>query len=451
MAASPTLPLVDRGPEEPFAVSGGVTISVGRFLREASALAALLPPGGGVINLARDRYRFQVAYVAAILRGACTLLPPNDTIGAQSAVATGRGAPLVLHDGVAVADGLPELDLREAPPAGAWSGPVPAVVADDITSISFTSGSTGAGSEVARSWRTHYEGAALNGATYLGGLGGPFGMVATVPPQHMYGMEVTVMAPLCLPVTVSASRPLYPADVAAALAAIPTPRVLVSTPLHLKALVASDVRFPAVERVITATAPISQALAGQVEDRLGAVVVDVYGCSETGCLATRRVAKGAPWQVIPGFKFNTDDDGVTRVSAAHLPAPVALQDRLRLDADGTLHLAGRASDLVNVAGKRASLANLTALLMAAPGVEDGVVFQPRTRDGERLAALYCGSARPETVRAQLRAHLDPVLLPRPLRRVDALPRNATGKLPLEALEQALLAPDAASRSGGPKT
>jgi acyl-coenzyme A synthetase/AMP-(fatty) acid ligase len=38
---------------------------------------------------------------------------------------------------------------------------------------------------------------------------------------------------------------------------------------------------------------------------------------------------------------------------------------------------------------------------------------------------------------QLRATIDPIFLPRPLRRVSALPRNAAGKLPREALLAAI--------------
>ncbi len=432
-----TLPLVERPLDDPFAVYRGETVTVGRFLGDAAALSEILPADGFVLNLARDRYHFQVAFAAAILRGACTLLPPNDTIGAQRAVSAGCGSPRVLHDGADVAEGLVGLDLRQLPPAADWSGAIPDIDADTVVSISFTSGSTGSATEIARRWRTHFEGVALNAATYLGRLGGAFGMVATVPPQHMYGMEVTMMAPLRLPVTVSATRPLFPADVAEALATVPSPRVLVSTPLHLEALLDSTVRFPAVTRVITATAPLDAGLARRVEERLGAELIDVYGCSETGCLATRRLARDEAWTAIPGFSFDTGQDGVTRVSAAHLPEPVALQDRLRLDADGILHLEGRASDLVNVGGKRGSLANLTALLKSAPGVMDGAVFQPRDRRGGRLAGVYAGSAEPGDVRAFLREHLDPVLVPRPLVRVASLPRNETGKLPLDALERLL--------------
>src|SRR6202020_3635400 len=58
-------------------------------------------------------------------------------------------------------------------------------------------------------------------------------IIATVPPQDMYGTETSVLLPLLAGMTVHTARPLFPADVAAALAQGPGPRGLVTTPGHL--------------------------------------------------------------------------------------------------------------------------------------------------------------------------------------------------------------------------
>ena len=49
--------------------------------------------------------------------------------------------------------------------------------------------------------------------------------------------------------------------------------------------------------------------------------------------------------------------------------------------------------------------------------------------------------------AALRERIDPIFLPRPLVLVDALPRNATGKLPDQAARDLLASAGAASRPG----
>ncbi|HEY9513401.1 MAG TPA: AMP-ligase, partial [Rhodanobacter sp.] len=104
---------------------------------------------------------------------------------------------------------------------------------------------------------------------------------------------------------------------------------------------------------------------------------------------------------------------------------------------------GRRADLLEIAGKRASLGDLTRRLLAIPGVRDGVVLQLDECDAlgvQRIAALVVAPGLDATaITEALRRSIDPLFLPRPLRLVTALPRNETGKLPRNAL-LALLAP-----------
>src|SRR5690606_33577657 len=104
-------------------------------------------------------------------------------------------------------------------------------------------------------------------------------------------------------------------------------------------------------------------------------------------------------------------------------------------------LRGRNADLLEIAGKRASLADLTQRVLALPGVLDAVVFQSDQADAcgvQRIAALVVAPQRSEAdLLAELRRAIDPVFLPRPLRRLDALPRNETGKISRAALLAAI--------------
>jgi len=102
---------------------------------------------------------------------------------------------------------------------------------------------------------------------------------------------------------------------------------------------------------------------------------------------------------------------------------------------------GRNADMVEVGGKRASLADLTRRLLAVPGVTDAVVFQPEGPAGSvvrRLVALAVAPGLTEAeVLAGLASAMDPVFLPRPLVLVSRLPRNDVGKLPRDQLLAAL--------------
>ena len=92
--------------------------------------------------------------------------------------------------------------------------------------------------------------------------------------------------------------------------------------------------------------------------------------------------------------------------------------------------------MVKIAGKRASLEALNRQLLGVRGVRDGVFFLPEARGARtaRLAALVVApGCAARDILAALRGRIDAVFLPRPLLIVDALPRNATGKLTREAL------------------
>jgi acyl-coenzyme A synthetase/AMP-(fatty) acid ligase len=238
------------------------------------------------------------------------------------------------------------------------------------------------------------------------------------------------MAALLGPVAIHAGLPLFPADVAAALASVPAPRLLVSTPVHLRALLASGQEFPPLVRVLSATAPLDPDLAADIEARLATEVIEIYGCSEVGSMAWRRPAADPAWRFFPDYRPEVSVSGVS-LQVPHLPAPVPLPDRLEFHADGSFVLAGRDSDLVKVAGKRGSLAEITRQLLACPGVTDAVVFPaPEAAEARRLVALVTGTALDSAgLAARLRQVLDAALVPRPILVVPDLPRSATGKLP----------------------
>jgi acyl-coenzyme A synthetase/AMP-(fatty) acid ligase len=121
----------------------------------------------------------------------------------------------------------------------------------------------------------------------------------------------------------------------------------------------------------------------------------------------------------------------TLASANHLPESVQLQDIVEMFDDRHFQLRGRDSDMIEIAGKRGSLQEVNRILLATPGVRDGVVFYPQQeRSVGRLAAIVvlADGTRKEDVIANFRAHLDAAFVPRPVYVVDALPREENGKL-----------------------
>jgi acyl-coenzyme A synthetase/AMP-(fatty) acid ligase len=232
-------------------------------------------------------------------------------------------------------------------------------------------------------------------------------------------------------------RPFYPADICAQLSALPHPRCLITTPVHLRTLLAEVADVPPVDFLLCATALLAPQLAVEAEARFGAPLYEIYGCTEAGQVASRRTTDGAAWHLLRGVKLRQDEQG-NRAHGGHVEIEAPLTDVIELNADGTFILHGRAADMVNIAGKRTSLSSLNHHLNSIPGVTDGVFFMPDDSSGEMkrlLAFVVAPGLRGENILAALRNSVDAVFLPRPLYFVDALPRNSTGKITREALVQ----------------
>ncbi|HEU0306300.1 MAG TPA: AMP-binding protein [Lysobacter sp.] len=449
--------LVVGAPARLFAFDHAGTVDVARFTREVRAVASLLPAGGFAVNLCEDRYRFTVALCAAALRGQTTLLPPSRAPAVVAEVLAQHRGSYALVDVLASDD---ETYGAEATGNSPLYWPLPAVLPqrdgdtlavpeDLLIAVGYTSGSTGQPKANPKTWASFRASTAQNLAA-LGDLldsGRVTPVVATVPPQHMYGLEMSVLLPLLGPLAVHGARPFFPEDIARALGDAPSAPLLVTTPVHLRALVESGMQLPPLRGIVSATAPLSRELALAAEQRFGCEVREVFGSTETCVIARRRTAHEVEWTPLPGVHLASQPDG-TAVHAPHLAQPVVLADLVEVRADGRFALRGRNADLLEIAGKRASLGDLTRRLLAVPGVRDGVVFQldPCERNGvARIAALAVAPGLDAAdVLASLREHVDPVFLPRPLRLVAALPRNETGKLPHDALAWLLRNPDTAS-------
>ena len=432
-----SLPLLGHAtPDAIVAYRAGQPITARQLLADVARLAASFPSGRHVLNACTDRYRFAVALLAAITAGRTSLLPPTYVPAVIRELRQFAGDAFCVSDEDTGIE-LPGLRCPTdfAAPAATWT--VPRVPAEHTVAYVFTSGSTGSPVPHAKSWgRLH-----ANVAVEAGRLGLTDGrrhtLVATVPPQHMYGFESSVLVALAAGQAFAAERPFYPADIAAVLAGVPHPRTLVSTPVHLRTLLAAGVDA-APDSVVCATAPLDVGVARAVEERFAAPLIEIYGSTETGQIASRRTTATDEWSLWPGVEL-VERDGGFFAHGGHVGAPTALGDLLEPTGPGTFRLHGRSADLVNVAGKRSSLAYLNHQLTTLPGVVDGAFFLRADSDGPsgtaRLAALAVAPGlSTETLLRGLRERIDPVFLPRPLLLVDRLPRNATGKLPRAVLE-----------------
>lgn len=452
----PHFPLVSHpSPNRTIAWRDGSPVTVREFLADVGALAEHLPAGGHVFNVCTDRYRFTVGLGAALLAGKVSLLPSSHTPHTVRQLKAFAPDAFCLHDTDDCAVELPRFCYPSAlERAISGDASVPQIDGDRVMAYVFTSGSTGEPVPHRKTWGFLVKNVRA-AAARLGLLGEQGGtLVGTVPPQHMYGFESTVLLALIGGLAFSNGQPFYPGDIRTELEAVPAPRILVTSPIHLRALLASEPALPPASLILSATAPLSEKLAAQAEARLAAPLMEIYGSTETGQIATRRTARGAVWELFPevtltpGPVSNGDDNADPLwVAGGHVEVPIQMGDALEPIDDTHFLLHGRKADLVNIAGKRTSLAYLNHQLTAIAGVDDGAFFMPDdaepasgASDAEgalsvtRLVALAVAPTRSSAeVLRGLRERIDAAFMPRPLLFVDSLPRNGTGKLPREAL------------------
>jgi acyl-coenzyme A synthetase/AMP-(fatty) acid ligase len=413
----------------------GRAVAVREFIGEAAALAERLPDAPYLLNDCADRYRFAVVFAAALLRRQASLLPPTLTPETVRCVAGSFPGIYCLTDDPTRAIDLP---LRCYPddliPLAVERAPV--VDAGQIAAIALTSGSTGAPLPHAKTWGSLVRSARAEGER-LGIAPGRHTVLGTVPAQHMYGFESTVLLPLQNGAAFAAARPFFPADVCAEIERLPGAAVLVTTPFHLRALLNIEGELPAVDLLVSATAPLAPQLAQAAEARFRAPLLEIYGCTEAGQLATRRAVEGPEWTAFPGVSIVRAQEGF-RVRGGHVPGEVMLDDVLELKSRRRFVWLGRSGDMINIAGKRASLAYLNHQIASIPGVVDAVFVMPDEDSPGAVTRLTAYAVAPALSHAglmqALRQRLDPAFLPRPLHLVASLPRNATGKLPRKALE-----------------
>jgi hypothetical protein len=462
-----------RAPGDAALVGPGGEFTAAVFFSQAHGLAGALPGRQFAVNLCETRHAFMLGFAAALLRGQTSLLPPGQGRGdweqllqqfpdAYLLTDSLTNTPL---DGTRVFDVSPFIANRAQ-----HTLQMPQIESGHVAAILFTSGSTGQPSAHSRTWGQLCRGAESLVAALNWGKNPGCAVLGSVPPQHMFGLETTVMLPWYTGVPVNTQNPLLSGDLEVALRQCSRPCWWMTTPVHLRAPLntgGKPATLHGLDGVVTSTMSLPAALASAAETAWQVPVMEIYGSTETGALAVRRTATENIWTPLNGVSLKCEGEGEGRriwAAGPHFGSPVQLGDDLKLLPDGRFLWIARSTDLIKVGGKRASLSALNQKLTDIPGVEDGVCFFPEeanpnasvdeSHPPHRLAAFYVSATlSPQEVLIALRARLDPVFVPRPLIRVAQLPRNANAKLPQAALANLLaqckleMNPDSRPHSG----
>ena len=411
----------------------GRDVTAGQFAADAWRLAQRLPEASHTINICTARYAFAVGFAAALLRGQTSLLTSDRSPRRLAELAARFPGAIALSDD----ETSPIVSAVRVPPPGQDTMASPRVPAGQLAALVFTSGSTGEPVAHAKTWGALAARSRDAGLAFGLDPADPVTVVGTVPPQHMYGFETTVLWPLHAPVSAWCGPAFFPADIRAAARAVPAGRMLVTTPLQLRTLLADETELPALRCIISATAPLDPAMAAAAERQWGTAVCEIFGATEVGSIARRRTTDGAEWMPYPSVHLSGSDRGLL-VQAEGAPDTL-LDDEVEHLPTGGFRLLGRRTDVIKLGGRRASLAGLNRVLAAVDGVQDGVFVPPAADDHRaqaRMTALVVApGATSQSILAALRERIDPLFLPRRIVHLNRLPRNELGKLAASTLQE----------------
>jgi acyl-coenzyme A synthetase/AMP-(fatty) acid ligase len=460
-------PLVDRSLDSYIAIilslysplKLNTKVNISQFLGHVYAVAELLPPHKYAINLCENRYLFMVSFCALLIKNQINLLPPNKKLMTQQWLIEKYKDVYVLDDSK-LGESINFTSVSESEASGKESKQfvvnilkadfvnaekiknIPNIPLNQLAAIAFTSGSTGESKPNEKTWQTIVESSQNNALNMLGNRNELMYQLATVPPQHMWGLETSVLLPLFTSICVADVKPLFPQDIYDALYALPSPRMLVSSPIHLRAIMKLNILSPyeapiKVALTLCATSPLSKDLAKDIEILFSSTLREIYGCSEIGSMAVRETSKEDVWQLFEGVDFSYQKNNMIMARTQYLPQKIEIFDDVKLIDENHFILKGRSSDMIDVAGKRGSLQEINNVLLGFPELVDGVIFIPKNNSKvERLVALVVlpDSIEVAILKNYLKKYLDDAFVPRVILKTNSLPRQENGKLPLAEIK-----------------
>ncbi len=220
--------------------------------------------------------------------------------------------------------------------------------------------------------------------------------------------------------------------------------VLPAVPAMFRSLLACDSLPPSLRLCISAGAPLDPQLGKAFHGRFGLKIHSFYGASECGGICYD-ASEELPDE--PGF-VGLPMNGVT-IEAGRGPSRIRIvsqavgirepagsletSDILIREPNG-YRIVGRESDILNVAGRKASPQEIEEVLKSCPGVQDAVVCGVNDLSrGQEICALVQGEVDRDVIRRHCATRLSAWKIPRRLAFADAIPVNTRGKISRAAI------------------
>jgi long-chain acyl-CoA synthetase len=225
---------------------------------------------------------------------------------------------------------------------------------------------------------------------------------------------------------------------------------------HLASTPQEDGHFETVRTFISAGAPLPASVSRRFRDRFGIPIHSFYGCSECGGITYDRegaaAERGNVGAAMEGVTLEPTSSRLSIHSSAvalgylhdantfepfengHFVA----DDLVSIGESGDVTLTGRASELINTAGKKVNPREVENVLLQMEGVRQAKVYgEAAGARGEVVAAAVVASpdVTREAIRSFCREHLASHKVPRIVKLIDQIPVDDRGKVRRSALAE----------------
>jgi len=269
-----------------------------------------------------------------------------------------------------------------------------------------------------------------------------------IPFSHSYGFSNLLTPLLCRGVRLVASEDRMPRAILEGLARTGA-TVFPGTPTFFQTFgeMQNAPKLPALRLCISAGAPLTPPVAIRFHERFGHKVRTFYGSSECGGIAYDSAAElitepGYVGQPMQGVSITPLESGLIEVRSpavglGYFPAPEPASfssgrfipgDLVQITPSG-LFLTGRASEIINVAGRKLNPLEVEAELMKCPGVKQAVVFGVSSGlRGETPIVCVAGDITTQIIAQFAQRQLSEWQRPRDYWIVGEIPANDRGKI-----------------------
>lgn len=269
-------------------------------------------------------------------------------------------------------------------------------------------------------------------------------LVATVSPNHIYGLLYSILTPLLASASVAASTPSFPGEIKTVLNDVDA-SILVSVPAHYRALNGHTLQSPRLRLAISSTGMLAAEDAAAFSTHTGVGIAEIYGSTETGGIATRVRANGeTDFKPYDGIDIRLDE-ACLKVNSDYLSPELErdangyfkVGDRAVPTHGGRFLLLGRDDGVVKVGGWRVDLGAVKEQVKKQAGVRDVLVISLAVGKSRvnQIVAVVEGEVDIAALHLSLSVCLEPYACPRRIKAVSQMPMTANGKYDRVAIER----------------